>query len=208
MLIILIVRTISKDQCNYKYKRLLFLLLYFSGKIITVGAWSNYDAHCPLRRSELHGNKDISSMIFFSTNELSFVMRMPSIHMHVIVGLHRWLRRLFFDWIKMNKQKYQKDSSGDGNDHNINNKKYFIQYFRVFAVRNDVRLRVVIRRKFFNAHSPVVAIVCHVVFVCDAFTPDTTTDRVNASGYFLLSLGISIQNTTDDGHWYGTICQG
>lgn len=100
----------------------------------------------------------------------------------------------------MNKQKYQKDSSGDGNDHNINNKTDFIQYFRVFAVRNDVRLRVVIRRKFFNAHSPVVAIVCHVVFVCDAFTPDTTTDRVNASGYFLLSLGISIQNTTDDGH--------
>lgn len=137
-------------------------------------------------------------------------MRMPSIQIHVIVGLHRWLRRLFFDWIKMNKQKYQKDSSGDGNNNNVNNKTDFIQYFRVFAVRNDVRLRVVIRRKFFklNAHSPVVAIVCHVVFVCDAFTLETTTDWVNASGYFLLSLGISIQNTTDDGHWYGTICQG
>lgn len=92
----------------------------------------------------------------------------------------------------MDKQKYQKDSIGDGNNNNVNNKTDFIQYFRVFAIRNNVRLRVVIRRKFFHAHSPVVAIVCHVVFVCDAFTLETTTYRVNASGYSLLSLGISI----------------
>lgn len=100
----------------------------------------------------------------------------------------------------MDKQKYQKDSIGDSNDNNVNNEKDFIQYFRVFAVRNDVHLRIVIRWTFFHAHSPVVAIVCHVVFVCDAFTLETTTDQVNALGYFLVSLGIGIQNKTDDGH--------